>query len=101
MGCGCLAALIAWFSPRLALFLLWLFTERLAERLDSFLMGFLGFLIAPYTTLFFVIVAAPGGEVSTLGWVFVAAGVLLDLGSWFGSGSEARRRSSESRRSSR
>ena len=48
------------------------------------------FIVAP--TLFYVIAYAPNGGVSTFGWIFVAFGVLLDLGTGLGGGRAGSRR---------
>jgi len=77
---GCLLALVAAISPRLALFLLWVFTDRLTVAFRSGWEGLIGFLLLPYTTLFYALVYAPGKGVDAFGWIIVALGVLLDLG---------------------
>lgn len=92
MGCGCLIALLVWLSPRFALVVMQLFTDKLAVSMDSFLMGALGFVFLPYTTVLYALTYAPIGGVSGFGWFLVAFGFLLDLGSWFGGGREAQRR---------
>ena len=96
MGC-CLVVLASWLSPRLALFLMWLLSDRLDIAFDSFLMGFLGFLVVPWTTLFYALAYAPTAGVEGIGWVFVAFGLFLDVSSWGGS-SRGRRSYYEYRR---
>ena len=88
---GCLLALLAAISPRFVIFLLWIFTDRLTIAFRSGWEGVLGFLVLPYTTLFYALVYAPGKGVDTFGWVIVAIGVLIDLSS-LTFGSRARRR---------
>ena len=88
---GCLLALLAAISPRFVIFLLWIFTDRLTIAFRSGWEGLLGFLLLPYTTLFYALVYAPGKGVDTFGWVIVAIGVLLDL-STLTNGARARRR---------
>lgn len=88
---GCLLAILAAISPRLVIFLLWIFTDRLTIAFRSGWEGLLGFLVLPYTTLFYALVYAPGKGVDTFGWVIVALGVLLDL-STLTNGARARRR---------
>jgi len=88
---GCIFALVAAFSARCALFLLWLFTDRLTIAFRSGWEGVLGFIFLPYTTLFYALVYAPGKGVDAFGWVIVGLGVLIDLSSTF-FGSRARRR---------
>ncbi len=88
---GCLLALLAAISPRLVIFLLWIFTDRLTIAFRSGWEGVLGFIFLPYTTLFYALVYAPGKGVDAFGWVIVALGVLLDL-STLSAGRRARRR---------
>jgi hypothetical protein len=88
---GCLLALLAAVSPRFVIFLLWIFTDRLTIAFRSGWEGVLGFLLLPYTTLFYALVYAPGKGVDSFGWVIVAIGVLIDLSS-LTYGSRARRR---------
>ncbi len=94
MGCGCLIALLAWISPRFVIVLMQLFTDRLSIAFDSFLVGALGFVFLPYTTAIYALAYAPFGGVSGFGWLLVAAGFLMDMGSWFGGGQQARQRQS-------
>lgn len=89
MGC-CLVVIASWVSPRLAIFLVWIFGDRLSLAFDSFWLGFLGFLVLPWTTLFYALAYAPVGEVSGIGWLFVASGVFLDILSWGGGGRQGR-----------
>ena len=92
MGCGCIVALIGLAAPRFALFLMWLFSDRLTVAFDSFLQGFLGFVVLPFTTMFYALLYAAPDGVTGFGWVLVAFGLLLDLSAWFGGGDQARRR---------
>lgn len=85
MGCGCAAALLAVALPRVTLFLMWLFTDRLEIAFDSFIVGFLGFLLLPYTTVFYALAYSPLDGVTGFGWLLVAAGFIADLSSLFGS----------------
>ncbi|WCO67236.1 hypothetical protein PO878_00680 [Iamia majanohamensis] len=88
---GCLVALIALISPRLAIFLMWLFTDRLRIAFDSGWVGLLGFLFLPWTTLVYALAYAPFGGVTDLGWVLVGIALFADLAS-YGSGERSRRR---------
>jgi hypothetical protein len=92
MGCGCLLALVAVISPRFALFLTWLFTDRLAIAFDSWLLPVLGWLLLPWTTLVYTFAYAPRDGVTGIGWVFVIIAVVVDLGA-FASAGKARDRS--------
>ncbi len=89
---GCLFALISAFSARLALFLVWIFTDRLSIAFRSGWEGILGFIFLPYATLFYALVYQPHKGVDGFGWVIVALGILLDLSSHlFGSRATRRR----------
>jgi hypothetical protein len=89
MGCACLFALLAAGAPRLALFLMWIFTNWIGRAFDSFLIPLLGFLFLPLTTVIYVLVF-PGG-LSTFDWLLLIVGFLIDLGS-YGGGAYGRRR---------
>ncbi len=89
MGC-CAVALAAFLSPRFVLFLMWLFSDRLDFAFDSFFAGFAGFLVLPWTTLMYALAYAPIAGVEGIGWLFVGAGLLADLSTWFGGGRQGR-----------
>ena len=88
---GCLLALLAAISPRFVIFLLWIFSDRLTIAFHSGWEAIIGFILLPYTTLFYALVYSPGKAVDSFGWFIVALGVLLDLSSHAFS-SRARRR---------
>jgi hypothetical protein len=81
MGC-CAGALVLAGAPRIAIVFLWLFTERLTIAFESFWFGAIGFVLLPYTTVFYALAYAPNTEVTGIGWVFVLLGLLLDLSSY-------------------
>jgi hypothetical protein len=89
MGC-CALVLAAWISPRFVLFFMWIFSDRLSLAFDSFWTGFAGFLILPWTSLAYALAYAPQAEVSGIGWLFVIAGLVADLSTWFGGGRQGR-----------
>jgi hypothetical protein len=68
--------------PRFALFVLWLFTDRVDRAFTGALLPIIGFLAAPYTTLFYVLAWAPHGGVDGVGWLFVLLGAVLDVAHW-------------------
>ena len=92
MGCGCLIAVLAWLSPRFVIAMMWLFTDRMRIAMDSFIMGALGFVFLPYTTVIYAIVYAPFGGVSGFGWILVASGFIADISTWFGGNQQAQQR---------
>jgi hypothetical protein len=89
---GCLVALLALAVPRVTLFFMWIFSERLSIAFDSFVVGFLGFLILPYTTVFYALAYAPIQGVNGFGWFLVLTGFVMDLASLTNGGREGRRR---------
>ncbi|MBS1837405.1 MAG: hypothetical protein JST64_06875 [Actinobacteria bacterium] len=85
MGCGCLIVLASALSPRFALFLVWLFTDRVPAAYDgSWIVGILGFFLLPWTTLAWTLVWAPHGGVSGLGWFIVILGFCVDMSTHLG-----------------
>ena len=79
---GCLIVLVALFSARAALFLMWLFTDRLGDAFDSTLGPLLGFFLLPWTTLMYALLWGSHHSVAGFEWFLVAFAFLLDLGSW-------------------
>lgn len=81
---GCLAAIFALAFPRLTLVFLWLFTNFLDRAFDSIVVPVLGFFLVPVTTVIYVLVYTPKTGVSSFGWILVAIGLIIDLGSYRG-----------------
>ena len=89
MGC-CAGAVVLAGAPRLALVILLIFTDRLTVAFESFWFGLIGFLLLPFTTVFFALAYSEAdGGVTGIGWAFVLIGLLLDLSS-YGSGGYSR-----------
>jgi hypothetical protein len=88
--CGCLVALVAFISPRFAIFLIWLFTDRMSIAFDSFWWGLLGFIFLPWTTLAWAVAYEPVKGVTGFGWFIVIFAFLVDIGTHIGS-AQARR----------
>jgi hypothetical protein len=85
----CLVLFALIFSPRLVMVLWWLLDmARWSATFDTVLLPIVGFLLAPWTTLMYVLVA-PGG-VTGLDWLWMGVAVLVDLGAL--GGGAARRR---------
>jgi len=87
---GCLIALVALLSPRLAFALLWLASDRVSIAYESDVVPIAGLIFLPWTALVYAVVYAPVRGVSALGWLFVAVAFLADLAS-YGSGARGRR----------
>jgi len=88
---GCLVILFALISPRLALFVLWLFSDLLSRAFDSWFVPLLGFFLLPWTTLAYAAMwgSGPNG-VSGFEWFIVILAFVFDLGS-YAQGSRGRR----------
>ncbi|HHC07933.1 MAG TPA: hypothetical protein ENK55_04375 [Actinobacteria bacterium] len=77
----CLVAAASLVGPRLAILLWWLVDQvRWRHAFPNFLWAFVGFLFAPWTTLFYVLVA-PGGLYG-FDFVWLGIGILVDLSSY-------------------
>lgn len=79
---GCLFALIAVLSPRLGIALLWIFTDYVYRAFGSWIWALLGLIFLPWTTLMYILVAAPVGGITFWGWLMVGLGFILDLGAY-------------------
>jgi hypothetical protein len=89
---GCLLAVLAAISPRLALVLVWIFTNLVDRAFTGWIVPLLGLIFLPFTTLFYVLSWAPVTGVRGWGWFFVFIGLIFDIGHWSGSGYAGRRR---------
>ena len=89
---GCFLVLLALISPRLVLFLLWLFDDILSRAYDSWAVPLIGFFILPWTTLAWAWMydSGPGLEVTGFEWFVVGIAFLIDIGSLLG-GARGRR----------
>ncbi len=77
----CLIGCLALFMPRLALFLVWLFSDYLGRAYQTLIWPLLGFIFMPLTTLAYAWAWHHGnGSVSGIGLVVVVVAVLVDLG---------------------
>ena len=91
---GCLLALLALISPRLVLFLLWIFSNVLSRAFDSWIVPLLGFFLLPWTTLTYAAFWdwGSGHHVTGFEWFFVVLAFLIDVGSYgFGQRMRSRR----------
>jgi len=80
---GCLVALFALISPRLALFFIFLFSDLLSDAFDSWLLPLLGFFLLPWTTLAYAVMWTVGTDkVSGFEWFIVVLAFFVDLSSY-------------------
>jgi hypothetical protein len=84
---GCLFALLAAFAPRIALILVWIFTNEVTKAFHGvFIWPFLGLIFLPFTTLIYSLVYVTGVGLTGWGWLWVILAFFLDLASYGGSG---------------
>src|SRR5262249_39099896 len=90
---GCLVVLLAFLSPRLAIFVLFLFTDLLSRAYDSWILPFLGFFLLPWTTLAYAVMWDVGTNgVTGFEWFVVILAFVVDLGSYMRGERERARR---------
>lgn len=88
----CLIGCFALFMPRLALVLVWLFSDYLGTAYQTVIWPLLGFIFMPLTTLAYAWAWHYGhGSVAGIGLVVVVLAVLIDLGLLGTSGASRRR----------
>jgi hypothetical protein len=71
----CFFLLLASLGPRFAIVAMWLFGSRVDAAFDSGLWPLLGLLLAPWTTLMYLLAWSPAGGVSGAEWLLVGLGV--------------------------
>jgi hypothetical protein len=86
----CVLILLAFFTPRIVLFVLFLFTNYLVRAFDGFVLPFTGFVFLPATTLAYAIAQNELGGLNGLGIVVVLIGLAVDIG-LIGGGASRRR----------
>ena len=86
----CLVILLAFLSPRLALFFTWLFSDVVERAFDGWIVPVLGFFLLPWTTLAYVWMYDSGRTVEGLEWFLVGLAFVFDLAS-YGGGMRGRR----------
>ena len=81
----CIVATLFAMGPRAAILVWWLVQPvRWAETFDTFLWPFVGFIVAPWTTLMYVLVYPAG--INGFDFIWLGFGVAFDLITWFGGG---------------
>jgi hypothetical protein len=80
---ACLVVLLAFISPRLALFAIFLFSNLLSRAFDGWIVPLLGFFLLPWTTLAYAVMWSVGtNEVNGFEWFIVILAFIFDLGSY-------------------
>ncbi|HMT04977.1 MAG TPA: hypothetical protein PKD76_05480 [Solirubrobacterales bacterium] len=80
---GCLVPLFALISPRLALFVVLVFSDWIGQAVDGWVIPILGFFFLPWTLLAYVVM----WQVSPLGvdgfdWFIVAFAFVVDIAAY-------------------
>ena len=88
---GCIVVLLALFSPRLALFFIWLFGDLLSRAFDAWYVPLLGFFLLPWTTLAYAVMWSSGNRVEGFDWFIVILAFLVDISAYSQSGRVGRR----------
>lgn len=76
----CVLLLPALVGPRVALVVLWLFSDYLNRAFDTFLWPLLGFIFLPWTTIAFAFAHNSLGGLEGIGLLIVIVAVLTDIG---------------------
>jgi hypothetical protein len=81
---GCLLVVFALITPRVIMFVLWLFSDYLNQAFSSGWWGLLGFLFLPTTAIGYAVArnefTAPDGGIEAAGIILIVLGIVLDLG---------------------
>ena len=81
----CLAAAFALISPRLAIIVVWLFSDVMSRAYESWFLPVIGFFLLPWTTLAYAVMWDVGTrDVKGFEWFIVVLAFLADLGSYAG-----------------
>lgn len=76
----CILLLVFLLSPRLAIVLIWLFSNYLDRALHSILLILLGFLFLPLTTLVYAWEVNSAMPLAGINLVWLVLAVLIDIG---------------------
>jgi hypothetical protein len=78
----CLALTAGFFGPRVALFIWWVFGNKVDAAFDTWIWPLLGLIFLPWTTLAYVLAWGPINAVSGAGWLVVALGFAADIATY-------------------
>lgn len=90
-GMQWITAILGLFFPRLALVLMWLFSDYLGRAFETTVWPVLGFVFMPFTTLAWALAQNEGGGVHGVWIAVVVIAALVDLGV-VGKGAKDRRK---------
>ncbi len=78
----CLALTAGFLGPRIALFIWWVFGNKVDVAFDTWIWPLLGLVFLPWTTLAYVVAWGPIDAVSGAGWLLVALGFAADIATY-------------------
>jgi hypothetical protein len=78
----CLALTAGFLGPRVALFVWWVFGNKVDAAFDTWIWPLLGLIFLPWTTLAYVLAWGPINAVSGAGWLVVALGFAADIATY-------------------
>jgi hypothetical protein len=78
----CLALTAGFLGPRVALFIWWVFGNKVDAAFDTWVWPLLGLIFLPWTTLAYVLAWGPINAVSGAGWLVVALGFAADIATY-------------------
>ena len=78
----CFVLVFSALGPRFAIVAMWLFGNRVDAAFGSAIWPLLGLLVAPWTTLMYLLVWSPVGGVSGGEWILVGLGVAADIATY-------------------
>jgi hypothetical protein len=78
----CLALTAGFLGPRVALFIWWVFGNKVDAAFDTWIWPLLGLIFLPWTTLAYVLAWGPINAVSGAGWLVVALGFAADIATY-------------------
>jgi hypothetical protein len=76
---GCFVFLFALISPRLALFVILLFSDWVGQAFDGWFLPVLGFFLLPWTTLAYIVMWELTPGVEGFEWFIVILAFFVDL----------------------
>lgn len=91
--CGCFVVALGAFFPRVAMVLIWIFSNWVTRAFHGeWVLPLLGIILLPYTTLAYTVLYVWLNGVTGFTWFFVALAFLIDIASWFGGARSASQR---------
>lgn len=78
----CFVLLFSALGPRFVILGMWLFGSRVDLAFSTWVWPLLGLLLAPWTTMMYLLTWSVANGVSGADWILVGIGVALDVGTY-------------------